>query len=110
MRSNPILTFLPIEIVGGIDIGKLIKILLIICIIFLFWMNLFNILDHNESKYENNLVCKLYIKSSIIEIIGNDGLNNTASSGNGTALNPYIIEGLMINASGQINKDGIKIC
>ena len=64
--------------------------------------------SYNSDSFSNNAKSKqgFHVKASsnnpIISINSNYELNQTATSGNGTLLNPYVIEGFTINGNGSL--------
>ncbi|NVM30864.1 MAG: right-handed parallel beta-helix repeat-containing protein [Candidatus Helarchaeota archaeon] len=81
----------------------------IVFIILIFSMPCIIRVQHQNSVSVEDSISKLIVKAdSPISIDGNDALNNTATSGNGSAGNPYRIENLVISVSGS-NQDGILI-
>lgn len=85
---------------------KFYRIFSLFCIVFILV-----IISHSQSynsAFSNNVGSKqgFQVKtcssSQVISISGNDELNQTATSGNGTILNPFIIEGLTINGNGSL--------
>ena len=78
-------------------INKLLAILIVISIVSVVSQVMTPV---NNPGLSNESGVGLKIKASPIGIDGNDELKNTASSGNGLALDPYILEDYIINASG----------
>ncbi len=80
------------------------KKLTILALLFLVgFLVVFPLLNGFPVAHETNADTQVNIKATIFGINGDVQLNATASSGNGTLANPYIIEDLVINAGGSPN-------
>lgn len=76
-----------------------IKMVSVLFILLILLLPIFRAIQDNYSKLRTIPDFTLRVKAAPIAIVGNTALNNTASSGNGTVNNPYIIEDKIINAS-----------
>ncbi|MDD1777291.1 MAG: hypothetical protein LUQ65_03910, partial [Candidatus Helarchaeota archaeon] len=84
-----------------------IKMTSVLFILLILLLPIFQAIQDDHSKLRTMPDFPLSVKAEPIVIVGNTALNNTASSGNGTVNNPYIIEDKIINASAANN--GINI-
>ena len=96
-------------ILKGCKLKRSSHFVLLISVILLFVMCFSSFSQHKTSLFKDNLEQHfITISDSTLYIDGNGNLNNTATFGNGTIGNPYIIENYIINASG-LGVDGICI-